>query len=437
MNVTRYMHKNKYLKAVHLFYFLIIMANRSVVKDGYFNLVKGSTNVNIPSFDILPSTGNTGDLAIEISTNSLSFFDGAKWNIISSSSKNYATALDWKETPGPIYNPEPFVLDEDYFPCVLYDVNNFSGAGISAKYKMWTQGSPGDALAVSYSYDGINWHLIGDTNLPAGASYHPVVLYDVNSFGGIFKYKIWYWSGVAGTNISVCEYAESNDGVTWVNIQSITQGPPPMVVTGIVGDFFYHFYGPGSVLYNPSATSTPGKPLSYPYAMYYDISTEGQGPGSNIESIGLAFSTDGKAWQRYGIVPVLIPTGSGPSPPSLQSTFEWDASYSFGGRVILEDNGIYHMYYSGSNQNINDGLVYAHGIGHAVSRDGVTWAKDPFNPVFYYNNGENWRSGRTYVPSVLYGTFDTSGPKFWKMWFNGGLGAIAGQNQGIGYAELR
>jgi len=93
------------------------------------------------------------------------------------------------------------------------------------------------------------------------------------------------------------------------------------------------------------------------------------------------------------------------------------------------------MYYSGSNLNFTDGVVYAHGIGHATSRDGVTWSLDASNPTFYYNNGVAWRNSRTYTPFVLLGTFG-GGPLVWKMWFSGGSGTSAGVNMGIGYATM-
>jgi hypothetical protein len=92
------------------------------------------------------------------------------------------------------------------------------------------------------------------------------------------------------------------------------------------------------------------------------------------------------------------------------------------------------MFFTGSNEQFTDGLVYAQGIGHATSRDGITWAQAD-EPVFHYHNGESWRAGRTYVPMVLLDTFGGC-TKTWKMWFNGGSDANYGINQGIGYATV-
>ena len=345
----------------------------------------------------------------------------------------------WIEDPSdPIYNPYP-VTDEDYFPFVIFDNNSFSGHGDAYKYKMWHQGPTG-TIALSLSNDGINWILKGITDLPAGSAYHACVVYDANAFGGTYQYKIWYWlNSVPTTDMTAIHFAESNDGFTWVNLSATTQESPVLVDGVSPGSFFYHLYGPGFVIYNPTPTRTVGKPFSYDYTMFYDISSEGSGPGSNVECIGVAYSTNGTDWIRYGIVPVLIPDGTGvgnpPGPPSNTNLlYSWDGSHMFRPSLVVDDAGVYHLFYSGSNTNFTDGLPYAHGIGHAVSRDGVTWSRDWQNPIFYYNNGVAWRAGRTYTPFVLYGNFGGTGPKTWKMWFSGGSDVTAGQNQGIGYA---
>jgi hypothetical protein len=350
----------------------------------------------------------------------------------SSGGGSTGTALSWTESiSDPIYNPY-VTCDEDYFPCVLYNAASFNGNGDAYQYKMWHQANTGQ-IGLSLSNDGINWILKGVTNLPM-SSYHITVLYDVNNFNGIYPYKCWFWTGTPTLDQTACQYAYSTDGYNWVNIGTIAQNPAAKLVDGISPGWFYHFYGPGCVIYNPTATSIIGQPLSYPYAMYYDISTEGSGPGSSAEAIGLAYSIDGITWSRYGQTPVLIPVGSGAAPPATSGSYIWDASHVFRATVTRDDSNIWHMYFTGSNQNFLNGIPYAHGIGHAVSRDGVTWAVDWSNPVFYYNNGQLWRSGRTYAPCVLFNPLDML--KKWKMWFSGGIGDTAGILQGIGYATM-
>jgi hypothetical protein len=331
----------------------------------------------------------------------------------------------WQEYANdPIYNPYgDAVLDEDYFPYVVYDRSRFFGHGNVSFYKMWHQAGTGQ-IGLSVSRDGIVWSLAALTNL--SQAYHICVLYSANGFDGTsaYAYRAWYWNGVASTTISGIQHAESYDGVTWFNASSVTQDAGQPLVDGATPSFFYHLYGPGFVLYNGAPTNVPGAPMTYRYVMYYDISSEGLGPGDNVESEGVAFSSDGFYWVRYGLVPVLISDGT----TSLQSN--WAQSHIFRVSVLWDATQLlWHMYYSGSNQLLN-GLNYAHGIGHAISREGVTWATDANNPIFYYNNGVAWRSGRSYTPFVLQVVANGTA----QMWFSGGSGTVAGVNQSIGYA---
>ncbi len=333
----------------------------------------------------------------------------------------------WTEDPSdPIYNPFPIALQEDYFPYVIYDANKFNGDGDAFFYKMWASGDNG-TLALSNSNDGINWTLKGQTNLPINSTFHGCVLYDVNGFGiGAKHYKIWYWTGVVGTTIDVIQFSESMDGLTWDAPISITQDATFPLVNGITPGYFYHLYGPGFVMYNPQATSIPGQPYTFPYIMFYDTSSEGFGPGTSVEQIGLAFSTDGLFWTRFGNEPVLIPSGN---------ATDWDGSHMFRSSLIKVDN-VYHLFYSGSNDQIPGGVLYAHGLGTASSTDGINWTLDPDNPIFYFEDGVAWRNGRTYTPFVL-GDFCGQGKEnVFKMWFTGGTGDVAGVDQGIGYATL-
>jgi hypothetical protein len=270
------------------------------------------------------------------------------------------------------------------------------------------------------------------------AGQHPAVVFNAGGLApSAFAYRIWYWTGAPGVgDPTVCRTAYSNDGLNWVNDQPIAQaGGGQELTDGISPGFFYQLWGPGCVVYNSAPTSTSGCPLSYPYAMYYDIAADGFGPGSSVGATGLAYSADGLLWTRYGNYPVLIPKGSGPSPPGLtrESSFGWDDGYIFRASLV-SDGTLFHLFHTGSNLNFNNNVndvVYAHGIGHAVSRDGVTWSEDWSNPLFYYNNGQARRNSRTYAPSVVY----HAGTRKWEMWFSGGTGSVAGTNGAIGYAS--
>lgn len=332
-----------------------------------------------------------------------------------------STWTAWTEYPAdPVFNPS-----RAYYPSVSYDQNKFNDN--TAFYKMWYQGNSGIGLA--YSNDGINWTAQSINGLPPEAA-HPVVLYDNGGFGGgIYKYKLWYWDTAACLEcIDAIKFSASIDGINWTTPQSITQDSSFPLVTGISPGYFYHLYGPGFVIYNPAATSTPGQPYTYPYVMFFDTSTEGFGPGTSIEQTGLAYSVDGLFWTRYGSVPILIPSGN---------TADWDGAYIYRPSVIRVQ-GIYHLFYSGANGLPvgSDGNLTAHGIGHASSSDGINWTLDSDNPIFYVTDGVAWRNNRTYTPFVLFFPFCDTGacPSCTaKMWFSG---ANNEDVRAIGYATL-
>lgn len=336
----------------------------------------------------------------------------------------------WSESPtNPIYNPLPgSSLPEDYFPYVVYDKQKFHLNGDSVYYKMWHQGANSNgSVALSYSDDGINWTLKGETNLTP--AYHPVVLYDKQGFGiGGKPYRIWYWTGSASTtDVGVIKFSQSDDGITWDTPQSITQDSGSPLLTG--SGFFYQLYGPGFVIFNPSATSVVGHAYTFPYVMFYDIANVEQ--TNQAESIALAYSNDGINWTRFGTEPILIPSGI---------STHWDATHLYRPSVVVSQ-GVYHMFYSGSNQYVDEttSVVYAHGIGHASSANGINWTKDSDNPIFIYNDGPAWRDSRTYTPFVLFGKFCDANKCvkcIGKMWFVGGIGVTPGTNQNIGYATL-
>ncbi|MCL5874972.1 MAG: hypothetical protein M1114_00675 [Candidatus Dependentiae bacterium] len=338
---------------------------------------------------------------------------------------NFITAsfIDWTEYPtDPIYNP-----GTAYYPSVVYDANRFNDN--SAFYKMWYATS--GIIGLAYSEDGINWitqaAVTGFPNSINGS--HPDVLYDPNGFGGgAYNYRMWLWDPSAPlASISAIKFSQSTDGINWTVPVSVTQDPASPLVTGISPGYFYHLYGPGDVSYFPERTNPiPGEPLTYPYVMYFDTSSEGS-PGLSVEQIGLAYSVDGLFWTRYGTEPVLIPSNN---------SADWDGEYIYQPSII-QVNGIWHMYYSGSNGLPigSAGNTTAHGIGHATSIDGIHWVKDA-NPIFYILDGVAWRNNRTYTPEVIFAPFCTSSSgssHIAKMWFSG---ANSSDVKAIGYATM-
>lgn len=312
---------------------------------------------------------------------------------------------NWVEYPGnPVFNP----VQKAYYPCVLYDANQFSGHGDSYYYKMWYATNNGIRLA--YSNDGINWIEQNGELSSLTTPNHPTVLYDQDGFGEGIYYKIWYWTGIGNVaSIASVRYAESLDGIMWTNDQVITQDTVQKLVDGTSGDWWYHLYGPACLLYDKDALNTGANPFSYNYVMYFDACSEGFAPEPGVEALGLAYSSDGKHWIRYGSLPVVLP---GPE--------QWDDGYVTRGTVLKLPDGAYGLWYSGGRTDSNDG------IGFASSTDGLTWVKDANNPIFHQDDSgypnEPWRSERTYTPVVVYDADKFSGhgdSVYYKMWFSG------------------
>jgi predicted GH43/DUF377 family glycosyl hydrolase len=119
-------------------------------------------------------------------------------------------------------------------------------------------------------------------------------------------------------------------------------------------------------------------------------------------------------WAVYPHNPVLRCGASG----------EWDAG-ALGSMTVLKVGELFHMYYEAWGVRGNSAMDYnTLQIGHATSRDGVHWTKDPANPVLPKGTGKDWDRDGTWDPFVLYedGVFE--------MWYGGGPDG----NSGWGYA---
>jgi len=138
------------------------------------------------------------------------------------------------------------------------------------------------------------------------------------------------------------------------------------------------------------------------YSMYYAGRSS---PWSFHYAIGLATSTDGKSWTKFGTNPILDVGPSG----------AWDSGLVANPSVIQDDAEL-KMYYIGS-----DGAAY--NIGLATSSDGVSWVKHPA-PVLRVGDVGEWDSALVANPSVI------KDGSTYKMWYQGGDGLTTK----IGYA---
>ena len=98
---------------------------------------------------------------------------------------------------------------------------------------------------------------------------------------------------------------------------------------------------------------------------------------------------------------------------------EWDAG-ALGSMTVIEVGSIYHLYYEAwgvrSEKEWDAEEYESLQIGHATSKDGVHWTKDPANPVLLRGAPGEWDRTGTWDPFVLY-----EGGLF-KMWYGGGGG---------------
>lgn len=112
-------------------------------------------------------------------------------------------------------------------------------------------------------------------------------------------------------------------------------------------------------------------------------------------------------WFKYDGNPVLDvgPEGS------------WDSFYILPEKVLLQDS-VYKMWYSGSNgTNATGG-----GIGYATSPDGVHWRKHPSNPIMQMTP-RSWEE-----PLGLYQGYVLLSKSGYEMWYTGGNTRIGHAN---------
>jgi predicted GH43/DUF377 family glycosyl hydrolase len=196
------------------------------------------------------------------------------------------------------------------------------------------------------------------------------VIYHSNS------YHMWYTGGSLTDTFRI-GHATSPDGITWT--KDINN---PVLDIGPAGSWDENSVHAPCVMV-----------IDNTFNMWY---TGHRGNNFSFDfQIGHATSPDGINWTKDPNNPVL----------TRESQKAWDRSWVNAGSVLY-DGSEYHMWYTGCDtlKGIN--------IGHATSLNGLTWIKDPENPVLITEI--SWDCPRVDFPSVI---FDGT---TYHMWYSGG-----------------
>jgi predicted GH43/DUF377 family glycosyl hydrolase len=307
---------------------------------------------------------------------------GSTWMI------GYANSTDghtWTKIPSvPVLDEgSPGSWDDDlvWTPSVVYE---------GGTYHMWYTGRDGAKNRIGYatSSDGITWSKYGGNpvlDLGPGGTWDDNELYTLSVIYNGSGFEMWY-GGDDNPYVRI-GYATSPDGMTWTKHPS---NPVLDLGSGGLWDDTYVWY--------PSVIFDGGG-----YHMWY-IGNDGSGNNA----VGYATSADGIIWNRYASNPVF----------SNGSAGKWDGSLITSSNVYF-DGDTYHLFYGGSDGSNTR-------IGHAVSTDGITWTRNPENPVLDVGPSGSWDDYRIHTPSVLH---DGSSLR---MWYTGNDGSM----RNIGYAEF-
>ena len=196
------------------------------------------------------------------------------------------------------------------------------------------------------------------------------------------KYHMWYTGGSTSDLVYRWRigHATSDDGITWTR-----DTKNPVLVEGTAGSW------DSDIAFIPKVMV-----INNTFHMWY-TGHKGRNANSNFQ-IGHATSTDGSTWTKDANNPVL----------TIGSAGTWENSWINMGDVLYAGTK-YHLWYSGC-----DTLSGWVKIGHATSTDGLTWIKDPANPVLVAEGSGSWENKRVELPSVVFnGTI-------YHMWYSGG-----------------
>jgi hypothetical protein len=105
---------------------------------------------------------------------------------------------------------------------------------------------------------------------------------------------------------------------------------------------------------------------------------------------------------------------------------EWD-DYSAFQPAVLEQDGCFHMIYTGSCRTNETGYR----LGYAWSKDGLSWTKSPQNPIVAPGGKGLWDGGKISCPTPLRTSADT-----FNIYYSGARSPTA-TYEGIGLLRAR
>ena len=203
-------------------------------------------------------------------------------------------------------------------------------------------------VGYAVSPDGLRWTRHPDNPImapgPLGSPeanfvYPPYVLFDGEQF------RMWYsahdfeeWS---------INYASSADGVTWERYPG-----NPLMRAAHDGRWDENFISEPSVMWNGQR-----------FEMWYNGGSE----RTSTLRVGYAWSEDGLAWHKPEPDEWMVDVGP---------LGAWD-DFSVARVHVLYDGERYQMFYEGHDGNAH----MSWRVGYAWSEDGMTWHKDPSNPI--------------------------------------------------------
>jgi uncharacterized repeat protein (TIGR01451 family) len=223
-----------------------------------------------------------------------------------------------------------------------------------------------------------------------------VVVSSVLVEGGLFK--MWYTGRGTTGPVNQIGYATSPDGVVWTK-----HAGNPVMSVGAVGQWDSARVREASVVH-----------LASTYHMWY-----GGTDNHPIYRIGYATSPDGLVWTKNAANPVLGPGAAN----------TWDDTTVYAPQVV-HYGGTFHMWYSAGDGPATN-TAWQIGYASSCDLDGVTWVKEPDNPVLTLGANPSWECG----DSVDYNTVFRDGAA-WVMWYSGASFRCQGGDYRLGRATL-